>query len=110
MIGMRAMVRLANAIGIRKNVNLPRIIRPGPCLLPARTKLGGLSTMDMKFGSSPGACLDRRELLDICLHAGHLKAWRLQGSPEKRLIGAFLCTWRKKELEIFMAGVDTASC
>jgi hypothetical protein len=61
--------------------------------------------MDMKFGSSPGACLDRRELLDICLHARHLKAGGLQGSLENRFIGAFLCTWRKKDLEIFMAGL-----
>lgn len=33
---------------------IPSIIRPGPCRLPARTRLGGLSTMDMKFGSSAG--------------------------------------------------------
>ena len=64
--------------------------------------------MDIKFGSSPGACLNRRELLDICLHAGHLKVGELQGSFDKGLMGGFRCTWRNKDLETFMAaGVNS---
>jgi hypothetical protein len=37
---------------------VPRIIRPGPCLRPARTSCGGLSRSETKFGSS-AACLAR---------------------------------------------------
>lgn len=51
-------------------MNVPSTISPGPCLLPALTILGGLSTMDMKFGSSP-ACFGRGTVFDICLHSGH---------------------------------------
>jgi hypothetical protein len=51
---------------------IPRTIRPGPCLFPARTKVGGLSTMDMKFGSSAGSAFALRVLWEICRHAGHL--------------------------------------
>jgi hypothetical protein len=50
---------------------LPKTMSPGPCLFPARTRFGGLSTIDMKFGSSAGAAFARRELFDICRHAGH---------------------------------------
>lgn len=50
----------------------PRTMRPGPCLLPARTRFGGLSTMDMKLGSSPGCCARRREVWERRLHTGQL--------------------------------------
>ena len=39
--------------------NTPSIINPGPCRLPLRIKVGGLSTMDIKFGSSAGICTGR---------------------------------------------------
>ena len=50
---------------------MPRTMRPGPCRLPpARTRFGGLSTMDVKSELS-AACLGRRKLWERCLHAGH---------------------------------------
>lgn len=38
----------------RKAGHAPKIISPGPCLLPARTRFGGLSTIDMNSGLSAG--------------------------------------------------------
>ncbi len=35
-------------------------MRPGPCCLPLFTSVGGLSTIDRKFGSSAGVCANRR--------------------------------------------------
>lgn len=37
-----------------KGPDIPKIINPLPCLLPARTSSGGLSRIEVKFGSSPG--------------------------------------------------------
>lgn len=64
--------KLAREDWIWKNKGIPSTISPYPCLLPARTILGGLSTMDMKFGSSAGCAFALRVVCDICRHAGHL--------------------------------------
>lgn len=50
-------------------------MRPGPWRFPpVRTRFGGLSTIDMKFGSSAGAgLLVRIDVLENALHFGHLK-------------------------------------
>jgi len=61
--------------------------------------------MDMKFGSSPGSCRNRREVLDICRHAGHLKTEGVHAFPGKCFAGEVPCTWRKKDREIFMVSV-----
>ena len=57
--GMRA-----RRISIRGNqgweMRLPNTMRPGPCRFPLFTRLGGLSTIEKKFGSSAGVCANRR--------------------------------------------------
>ena len=45
---------------ITSGVAIPNTIRPGPCLLPALTKLGELSTIEVNKGSSAGVCAQRR--------------------------------------------------
>jgi hypothetical protein len=57
----RLQLGLAGALRYRVE-RIPRTIRPGPCFFPARTKVGGLSTMDMKFGSSAGSAFALRVL------------------------------------------------
>jgi hypothetical protein len=45
------------------------MIRPGPCLRPARTSSGGLSTIEVKPGSS-AACFGRRGVLEMGRRGG----------------------------------------
>jgi hypothetical protein len=74
---------------------VPRIMRPGPCLLPVRMRFGGLSTMDMKLGSSAGCCARRWVDCDKRLHAGQLET-RVAYFFETALTAPALPAWRRK--------------
>ena len=51
-----------------------RIMRPGPCLRPIRTSLGGASRIETNSGASPGCCLSAQRQNDTekGLRAGRL--------------------------------------
>jgi hypothetical protein len=84
---------------------IPRSIRPGPCFLPARMRVGGLSTMDMKFGSSPGCgCCARRVVRERFLHAGQLGNVRRWNFFVNARVVLELQACRNKDLEEFMTG------
>lgn len=55
--------------------SIPSIIRPMPCLLPVLIRLGGLSTIETKLGSSAG-CTGRRAVFERYLQVrqGRAKA------------------------------------
>jgi len=55
-------------------------MRPGPWRLPVRTRLGGLSRIDMKFGSS-AACFESLLVLDIRRHV-----WQFELSSDWGLV------------------------
>lgn len=76
---------------------------PGPCRFPARTRLGGLSTMDMKLGSSAGLAARGvvREILR--LHAGHCQTIRFLSLLGTLLAAPELRNSRTKSRGVFIA-------
>ena len=85
--------------------NKPSIMRPGPCLLPVRTKSGGLSTIEVNLGSS-AACLDRRLTdRDIFLHSEHLLTKGSKGCIGTKRDSPQRYDFRKSDLEEFMTAV-----
>lgn len=71
-------------------MDVPKTMRPGPCRLPARTRLGGLSTMDIKFGSSAGAAFAYLDVCERCRYGGDLEETGAQISFEKLRKGLML--------------------
>jgi hypothetical protein len=61
-MGIKAAYQVGQIVEGSQQKNIPRTMRPGPCRLPARTRFGGLSTIDMKLGSSAGSAFARRAL------------------------------------------------
>jgi hypothetical protein len=78
-------------------------MRPGPCRLPARTRFGGLSTIDIKLGSSAGSAFARRVLWEICRHDGHVDAIGLLVLEMPRVY-LKLRACRNSVFEAFMVG------
>ncbi len=50
--------------------SVPRMMRPGPCLLPDRTSSGGLSRTEVKPGSSAACRFGRRGVCEMGLRGG----------------------------------------
>lgn len=81
------------------------MISPGPCLLPARTRFGGLSTIDMNSGLSAGWAFARRLLCDIYLHWGQILTAALLLTPFTMLdveVSVKLRACRTKAAETFI--------
>lgn len=77
-------------------MEIPRIISPGPCFFPpARTRTGGLSSIERKpspdWFSSRGGVFERC----ICRQAGQLKTFCARTAlPNWRRIGLFIVEGR----------------